>query len=405
MALEMADEDQDQSCAPTRSSIRKGPWEQEKGHAKWQSSFTMPLAHTALRAYLSPKREKKLKAKVPIEELQRQYYNQAIKFSYVKGLFDSHEMDQHAKQVRRCYPQTDSVKEVLRTTDLLPDESRSLRKMFCGQGGCTHSSVDYGVLIHGDHCELPGYTPQKNVLGHDDQCNLPLQSSVLKGPESRWKVSGKIGSRPGRKDKMSQASALTTQPWTAIDISEAIHTEGRIGNALAGSPEVLRLPGNAESLKCGTSSDKPALPKQGRPLRSGIVQLSALSSVPLARSSEPPATKTFLPLPIDEMADSGAHHSDRRKPAGLHVNMQQLLLEAQRTAVPQRSARKIREAACIPLCRRGEASYMPLAAMKPKLMDQVEKTLFGDAVKLRPFDNRATRSPDFTKDARVTAWA
>lgn len=393
MALEMADEDEGQSCAPTRSSVRKAPWNQES--SKWQSSFTMPLSHTALRAYLSPKREKKLKAKVPTEELQRQYYNQAIKFSYVKGLFDSHEMDQHAKQVRRCYPQTDSVREVLRTSDLLPEGSRSLRKMFCGQGGCTHSSVDYGVLIHGDHCELPGYTQQKIAPGQDDQCNLPSQSSVLRGPESRWKVSGKIGARPGRKDKISQASALTTQPWTATDISEAIHT------AVAGSPEVLRLPGNAEPLKCGTSSDKPSLPKQGRPLRSGIVQLSALSSVPLARSSEPPATKTFLPLPIDEMADSGAHHNDRIKPAG----MKQLLLEAQRTAVPKRSARKIREAACIPLCRRGEASYMPLAAMKPKLMDQVEKSLFGDGVKSRSLDNRATRSPDFTKDARVTAWA
>merc|ERR1719487_230444 len=136
-----ADEDEEnQSRAATRSSMRRVPW--NPSSSKWQSSFGCPLAHTSLRAYLSPQKEKKLKEKAPVEALQKQYYNESIKFSYVQGLFDSHEVNRATKQ-RNCAEPQDSVKVVLREpeTELPQPHLRAIRKRVLGRR-CTKSSVE-----------------------------------------------------------------------------------------------------------------------------------------------------------------------------------------------------------------------------------------------------------------------
>merc|ERR1712080_579789 len=106
--------------------------------------------------------------------------------------------NQNTKQ-RNCEPASDTVNEVIRDKKSpVPQWSeRELRKKVIGYR-CTKSSVEHRILDHPEDAELPAKT------------------IALSGSGGRWKVSGKIGARPGRKDKVT---ALSGSCWSPTDIS------------------------------------------------------------------------------------------------------------------------------------------------------------------------------------------
>lgn len=377
MAVDIVDEEE----APRPNTSKRVPWN-ARG-SLWQSSFGCPLAHTSLRAYLSPQKKKTLMEGMPHEALERQYYNESIKFSYIQGLFDSEHIHSHVQQHRRCIPQPDNVTAVLNMQgDFEPDASRHVRKKVVGSR-CTGSSVENCIIQH------PVGDPQ-----------LPGTPTVIQG---RFRVSGKIGSRPGRSDKVAALGDRCRTPadFSGIAFQKALDTIKPAPTSLV-DPDILEVP----SPHPARPSSRSLPSKPARSLRSRIVPLSVAASVPLARLKEKVVKSPCLPRSAEDAVSAAIGPSSRQpvaprteavtqqtappslaaaiKVARLQVQLQQLttLALSKTEARVENSAPATPREQTTPQRRKGkEVAYMPLAAMKPKLMDHVEKTLFGRGMK------------------------
>lgn len=227
-----------------------------------------------------------------------------------------------------------------------------------------------------------------------------MRTSVTTGSGSRWIVSGKIGARPRRKERVK--GAQTERSWVPTDISAIVVQD----SGVRGLASEIGAPGVEQPLvQTGAlqpeSLDAPAVqrkPKPGRstPWRSGIVPLGGVSPMPVRRKSEPvqllrgaaaammpraatpaasPVVKAYVPLTEETLAAAAAA---ARHEAALNAEEP----ASSRLASPKR--------------RKAGAAYMPIVAPKQRMMDHVEKLLFGRGNHASSVDKRIARSSDST---------
>jgi len=333
---------------PTTSSSRRVPW--NSASSKWQSCFGIPLAHTSLRAYLSPEQEKKLKEKAPYEELEDQYYNEAIKFSYIQGAFDSHDIEFHVRVPRRAHQELDHVKDVIRHNDMLDPASRQVRKKVKGCRN-TRSSVDHSILAHPESANI-----------HNGK--MPTAA----GSTGRWKVSGKIGARPGRKDKVDVLKAWMTTDLSAITPSASNQETDIPASTQTARSEVTKPDVYSKTGPQSRSWSRPLqLAKQGLPWRSGIMSQPAGAAAPLPKAGDGKA----------EILTLGTCTQLKRSPMEARLKAYAEQVKAEALAENP----KLEQTLDPPPRKRGVAAYMPLVSPKCRLMDRVEKVLFGTCIK------------------------
>lgn len=344
------------------------PW--DPAHSKWQSSFGCPLTHTSLGGYLSKEHKKELKKihnAVPTEELQRQYYNEAIKFSFIQGQFDSADLDQTVRQERLCKPPDDRVKEVMVSSDSLqPATSRRLRKVREGCGS-TASGVQHEILAHED--------PER--LG---------EKVASKG---RWTICGKIGARPKRKTARQQPKDVTYKITQEQQKMPAIKEPQQLNKNIFANPEAVsgisRL--DAGSARSASHESARILAKKRPPGHTGpIPALAAVGPMDdprlmddqsLARSpdwdvrnvraSQPVpysvlnSGKDSAPATKEELREAVASYSARLTPVRMEEKIQKLVKEQ------EAEARKHGARSSPPKAR--PASYMPLGPPERRLFD------------------------------------
>lgn len=318
------------------SKLTSKSWLPTEGAARsrWHSSFHFPLTHTSLRAYLSPQKEKELKAGMPLEALQEKYYNESIKFTYIQGLFDSREIDFHVQQHRRCRRQPDNVKELLEESENKQSSDACSSHQTRNRFRCTGSSVEHGILEHSGHtAEMPPRTTAKSTAG------------------SRWRVSAKIGSRTWGKDKVD---TLANQCWAPTDI-RSITTQGENLGKMHAQTELEERDGDQQRRPLTTQKMLPGaglnVSKPVKSMRSGAK--SAKSNI------VPCCAAALAPLVLRGMESQVQQYTSPAAPLG------EL---AENNGVPPRPS----EAASPQRRKRRGAAYMPKFMQKPHLMDTVE---------------------------------
>lgn len=345
----------------TKTHVKQVPW--NAASSLWQSSYGLPLAHTPLGAYLSPKNRHELVQNLPTEELEQKYYNESVKLSYVRDCYNPSDVIQ-----RTCRPQlSDNVKDVFGLCDPLPEAELKHRKLVPGRSGHSRMAA-HNILSNPELLVAAGKGIDK--MGAQPEAKRPQQDRHKMGQRAH-NVSCKIGANHDWNLEPTGDSASSSQ------VSQPPTRSSRICGSGRGGAEMQHLPGQMRRARSQGASQE----------CSGVTQPKTLPRPP------PCATKEELALAFASLSTRTAPArldtpalvaAGLQRPAGKSTASQAVASRPLDAVVPQDTPQKTKEAA-----------YMPLASPKSKLLDYLN-TLYHLNVRhvsMRGMQRFSLRSP------------